>query len=187
MQAGSSTGSSPRVRGKRYEPEGGLVRTGLIPACAGKTSSPESSSGPLRAHPRVCGENTARPIPIGSGEGSSPRVRGKRQAQAWQALNRRLIPACAGKTTSRTQTAGASEAHPRVCGENALSRGLIHGLEGSSPRVRGKQARERDPLLFNGLIPACAGKTSFSFLIPRAEGAHPRVCGENRPTVAAQE
>ena len=179
MQAGSSTGSSPRVRGKRYEPEGGLVRTGLIPACAGKTSSPESSSGPLRAHPRVCGENTARPIPIGSGEGSSPRVRGKRQAQAWQALNRRLIPACAGKTTSRTQTAGASEAHPRVCGENALSRGLIHGLEGSSPRVRGKQTHGRRPGIEPRLIPACAGKTGSTIRYRRHGWAHPRVCGEN--------
>ena len=70
-------------------------------------------------------------------------------------------------------------AHPRVCGENAITSAYKHSCAGSSPRVRGK------PLLFNitvslcGLIPACAGKTGNDFSRAGNNAAHPRVCGEN--------
>ena len=58
--AATLSGSSPRVRGKLNY---GNVRTfvaGLIPACAGKTTSPGRSGLSRWAHPRVCGENTER-------------------------------------------------------------------------------------------------------------------------------
>ena len=72
-----SRGSSPRVRGKRARRSGSLAGRGLIPACAGKTSIIATAMRQLRAHPRVCGENTAaREIPT-LAKGSSPRVRGK--------------------------------------------------------------------------------------------------------------
>ena len=53
-------GSSPRVRGKRGLAAGEDSRSGLIPACAGKTSSETPATPQRRAHPRVCGENTER-------------------------------------------------------------------------------------------------------------------------------
>ena len=41
--------------------------------------------------------------------------------------------------------------------------------------------------IFNGLIPACAGKT-FSLCLFRIDrGAHPRVCGENLHLVTVDE
>ena len=115
---GRPSGSSPRVRGKLGEREGGEVGPGLIPACAGKTRRHAAASDRARAHPRVCGENrrgTSSPL---SGCGSSPRVRGKllvvRVAQHHRGSSPRvrgkpahrrdrgrrggLIPACAGKT-----------------------------------------------------------------------------------------
>ena len=52
-----SKGSSPRVRGKRILVGQPVVRGGLIPACAGKTTARSSASRRDRAHPRVCGEN----------------------------------------------------------------------------------------------------------------------------------
>ena len=66
-----------------------------------------------------------------------------------------------------------------MCGENGSGPYADRVLDGSSPRVRGKLCvngrRSNGP----GLIPACAGKTSFTLrLLPRS-GAHPRVCGEN--------
>ena len=72
-----SLGSSPRVRGKR--PAGGTVdsRTGLIPACAGKTARAAYGPPISRAHPRVCGENMSCCAAWGTDVGSSPRVRGK--------------------------------------------------------------------------------------------------------------
>ena len=70
-------GSSPRVRGKRADRCAGLARLGLIPARAGKTSSPLGAISPRRAHPRACGENMRGMKLLRFQVGSSPRVRGK--------------------------------------------------------------------------------------------------------------
>ena len=70
--------------------------------------------------------------------GSSPRVRGKLVVSSDNPLIPRLIPACAGKTLSKPLTPFAARAHPRVCGENALSNVIQARRAGSSPRVRGK-------------------------------------------------
>ena len=45
--------------------------------------------------------------------------------------------------------------------------------------MRGKPHDTHREIYQRRLIPAHAGKTSFSFLISRAEEAHPRACGEN--------
>ena len=111
--------------------------------------------------------------------GSSPRVRGKPGGGAWPRRRWRLIPACAGKTTSSRATPAPPRAHPRVCGENrAAGPGQRENL-GSSPRVRGKPADPRRPPGRRGLIPACAGKTTNEMEDAKLPRAHPRVCGEN--------
>ena len=73
----SSKGSSPRGRGKRRG--GGPCRRarGLIPAWAGKTLVVGGRACPLRAHPRVGGENSSCDRLVQPGSGSSPRGRGK--------------------------------------------------------------------------------------------------------------
>ena len=91
-------GSSPRVRGKRLQLGEKPVQRGLIPARAGKTAPAKSPARSRRAHPRACGENWAnagKELPF---EGSSPRVRGKRQDTGVALGRARLIPARAGKT-----------------------------------------------------------------------------------------
>ena len=66
-----------------------------------------------------------------------------------------------------------------MCGENFQLRVDLALDDGSSPRVRGKPAARQTLARIQGLIPACAGKTSVTLrLLPRS-GAHPRVCGEN--------
>ena len=75
----TAMGSSPRVRGKRVEVRDRLKRRGLIPACAGKTLIDASRLPHAPAHPRVCGENAVPNRANRRGEGSSPRVRGKRR------------------------------------------------------------------------------------------------------------
>ena len=153
-------GSSPRVRGKLPFGGGPKSRTGLIPACAGKTLIVSVLSSARQAHPRVCGENAPGRIDRRLGDGSSPRVRGKRGVVGDFAGFRGLIPACAGKTIERARHRCAGRAHPRVCGENAFATGNIFTATGSSPRVRGKpRTNSRGQGKF-GLIPACAGKTS---------------------------
>ena len=52
------TGSSPLTRGKRTRNTVDLQAAGLIPAHAGKTSSPVRRSSLGRAHPRSRGENS---------------------------------------------------------------------------------------------------------------------------------
>ena len=152
-------GSSPRVRGKPILIEGNAFRSGLIPACAGKTKRYLTSVAMCRAHPRVCGENDSVVILCLSIAGSSPRVRGKRGDRERPCEVLRLIPACAGKTERGWKPFPHGRAHPRVCGENEDVIEERDRCAGSSPRVRGK------PLL---TLPG-----SVTGL------AHPRVCGEN--------
>ena len=173
------TGSSPRVRGKRRGSLAFAFRVGLIPACAGKTTSGSGRWAISRAHPRVCGENAARGRRRVETQGSSPRVRGKQERNREGVMFYRLIPACAGKTTRRQTLATLPRAHPRVCGENTTRVSPRPRLRGSSPRVRGKLAKSGQPRLSPGLIPACAGKTHFSGFGIFFAKAHPRVCGEN--------
>ena len=175
----SQCGSSPRVRGKQhpsvYFPS--LFR--LIPACAGKTRTLFLSSMDPRAHPRVCGENSALEDAHAGGQGSSPRVRGKLLAGHTAMALQRLIPACAGKTSEGRSSLLSSSAHPRVCGENKVGEKRARSEPGSSPRVRGKRSLSHADTGIPGLIPACAGKTARLPCLRDAATAHPRVCGEN--------
>ena len=131
-------GSSPLTRGKRRPGGHEAVRTRLIPAHAGKTSSSPTGSAPCGAHPRSRGEN----ITINAGwdrlEGSSPLTRGKPDGPPPRALRRgsspltrgkrviplictigfRLIPAHAGKTRPTSPATKSPTAHPRSRGEN---------------------------------------------------------------------
>ena len=152
---------------------------GLIPACAGKTSRSCFCVDWMRAHPRVCGENHRMKTKIRGDPGSSPRVRGKHGGGRSCQGRDRLIPACAGKTAAGWFRNSGQPAHPRVCGENRSNDQPTGYRPGSSPRVRGKlenivQATARD-----GLIPACAGKTTPACTSTSRLTAHPRVCGEN--------
>ena len=135
---GTLAGSSPRVRGKPRRDPGGRLDRGLIPARAGKTSGPGGLIRAGTAHPRACGENISAGSPPFHASGSSPRVRGKLQRVAVVVDPLGLIPARAGKTGSRAASIGATLAHPRACGENALSDMGAYTGDGSSPRVRGK-------------------------------------------------
>ena len=131
------------------------------------------------AHPRVCGENALDQEPALITLGSSPRVRGKLSGRLGGAGFRRLIPACAGKTTIVQPRLGSIRAHPRVCGENLIGVERELTESGSSPRVRGKPLHMDNGDKELRLIPACAGKTLVAIGISYLTGAHPRVCGEN--------
>ena len=94
------------------------IPQGLIPACAGKTSNRAIIPLWELAHPRMRGENDL----IGTLEvaelGSSPHARGKLAKAIAIISPRRLIPACAGKTSSPMRQKLKLEAHPRMRGEN---------------------------------------------------------------------
>ena len=57
---GAGVGSPPRVRGKEYPPRFSCGRSGITPACAGKSTAGTAAGARTRDHPRVCGEKTKK-------------------------------------------------------------------------------------------------------------------------------
>ena len=133
-----AVGSSPRVRGKCQSRPPHPDAPGLIPARAGKIAPSAPTMRPGGAHPRACGENPAQSRAPDPHPGSSPRVRGKSQASQERGAPAGLIPARAGKISSRSEPTCGPRAHPRACGENVANAETMSRAEGSSPRVRGK-------------------------------------------------
>ena len=131
------------------------------------------------AHPRSRGENIGTSKITCHYRGSSPLTRGKLAVPNAALRRGGLIPAHAGKTRSTAAKMTSGRAHPRSRGEN---RGRLRGgvcVWGSSPLTRGKQAGDATRSLFDGLIPAHAGKTCWRSRRGVGSGAHPRSRGEN--------
>ena len=174
-------GSSPLTRGK---PGAGLeldLRPRLIPAHAGKTSSPPSWEPGRAAHPRSRGENFLIVNVERKVDGSSPLTRGKRSNGRSRRHRGRLIPAHAGKTVAIEGGSLTYKAHPRSRGENAGVGELAERGAGSSPLTRGKRDRIGSCRYEARLIPAHAGKTLCRGWHCHGRGAHPRSRGENSP------
>ena len=98
LSTGHFSGTSPRMRGKRFRY--GLMSFGLgnIPAYAGKTNFPRAHRTTRKEHPRVCGENSSETPTSCPTSGTSPRMRGKHMCYSTCAESERNIPAYAGKT-----------------------------------------------------------------------------------------
>ena len=153
------SGSSPPVRGARNRTEQRTAGAGLIPARAGSTCGWCLWRGRPEAHPRPCGEHTARLAMDRPAVGSSPPVRGALSFSSAAGPQPGLIPARAGSTqTPQSQNANL-RAHPRPCGEHGSEELKESTFEGSSPPVRGAPANERFVVAPYGLIPARAGST----------------------------
>ena len=69
-------GSSPHVRGALAGIVSSMASQGIIPACAGSTSTASTKSSRPWDHPRMCGEHGNNSSSSGNGGGSSPHVRG---------------------------------------------------------------------------------------------------------------
>ena len=155
-----AAGSSPLTRGKPVIGRDTTDPRRLIPAHAGKTCAPGSSSQTRAAHPRSRGENIPWGSPSGRTTGSSPLTRGKLISMILFSLVIGLIPAHAGKTTPDRRSPSASWAHPRSRGENSVDVSPPVGDGGSSPLTRGKPRRTNVHTIPRRLIPAHAGKTA---------------------------
>ena len=73
----TTSGSSPRVRGKESLLRGFFLRLGIIPAGAGKSAFQSAAKDSIQDHPRGCGEKSPSRSLAELARGSSPRVRGK--------------------------------------------------------------------------------------------------------------
>ena len=77
-------------------------------------------------------------------------------------MEKRITPACAGKTKEVKQKVTYEKDHPRVCGENSQCHRLHTQGRGSPPRVRGKLMVLVEHKHGGRITPACAGKTMSS-------------------------
>ena len=96
-------GSSPRVRVQLCNTHLTTKHQGIIPACAGTTSSRFIFYREIWDHPRVCGYNGKDVQFKASATGSSPRVRVQQWIEEVNDGHSRIIPACAGTTTRHSQ------------------------------------------------------------------------------------
>ena len=174
-----SRGSSPLTRGKPRLGRLIPLRSGLIPAHAGKTRRSMDWVCARWAHPRSRGENEDCGEHVLAGQGSSPLTRGKPSSPPPRQRRRRLIPAHAGKTERVGLWWCGWGAHPRSRGENMSTLESSLRTRGSSPLTRGKRVQPYFEAVEVGLIPAHAGKTLFDKTHVTSRRAHPRSRGEN--------
>ena len=172
-------GSSPHVRGALRPSATIGLGCGIIPACAGSTLFCHRFFGRFRDHPRMCGEHLPESAICGHSRGSSPHVRGAQFRGEFVDHLVGIIPACAGSTTGVAASAKVTRDHPRMCGEHGRLATMPCRSPGSSPHVRGAQRLERQSCSLSGIIPACAGSTSWETLRRSSIRDHPRMCGEH--------
>ena len=173
------SGSSPRMRGKRYGEANGTVTMRIIPAHAGQTMAPASSTIPRPDHPRACGANDVNTFVDDQARGSSPRMRGKPYISALPVRVMRIIPAHAGQTCRLPYNYSSHSDHPRACGANSNSPYWLVSKDGSSPRMRGKRFSLVFLFLTCRIIPAHAGQTPAPLRSLSRCPDHPRACGAN--------
>ena len=174
-------GSSPHARGAPRGHAGNAERRGIIPACAGSTSSKSRAATGIRDHPRMRGEHpdgTRVAFTLG---GSSPHARGAPNLEDADVGGGRIIPACAGSTPTAPRTSATARDHPRMRGEHTEMVQSWDGWEGSSPHARGAPRKPRLRAGRAGIIPACAGSTSGRPPAGPTSWDHPRMRGEHGP------
>ena len=134
-------GSSPHVRGTLRLRRSSRPLTGIIPACAGNTRHDACRSTRRRDHPRMCGEHLTGGRIFAAHSGSSPHVRGTRNARYPKTSGAGIIPACAGNTPNSLGPMRLCRDHPRMCGEHVSGWKTLAVGTGSSPHVRGTPPR----------------------------------------------
>ena len=134
---GSSTGSSPRLRGTPRKGPRPLDPQRIIPAPAGNAFAFQSRQSSRPDHPRACGERESVCSVGTSNIGSSPRLRGTLAQISTGRRRRRIIPAPAGNALHLQVPLAPRPDHPRACGERSTGGLALSECNGSSPRLRG--------------------------------------------------
>ena len=172
-------GSPPRMRGKQAPCALSVLCHRITPAHAGKTGRAGALAPVAADHPRACGENPCVCWACALSCGSPPRMRGKPLGVNPVWLMGRITPAHAGKTKILSSPPSGKTDHPRACGENSMQDSADATLNGSPPRMRGKQAPPRVRGAVQRITPAHAWKTGREAPDGAGKADHPRACGEN--------
>ena len=160
----SRQGSPPHARGRPSRENASWCRTGITPACAGKTPRVKRHGELCADHPRMRGEDWVEAQERCARPGSPPHARGRRYLEADCRGKTGITPACAGKTRTLFQAITQSWDHPRMRGEDGFIDLTIPYAVGSPPHARGRLFPLAGQRHCDGITPACAGKT-FLFLL----------------------
>ena len=151
---------------------------GSSPAHTGNTDAWQLAGFSTWAHPRAYGENNAYALRTGLIQGSSPRIRGKRNRKPTRPRTHGLIPAHTGNAQTGQCEQRCGRAHPRAYGECPPTTTSIMIRLGSSPRIRGMLISVWVVRFPAGLIPAHTGNAIFGTEPWAGLWAHPRAYGE---------
>ena len=180
--ASSLNGSSPHGRGTHVAEVLRAQLRRVIPAWAGNTYRQPCNRHIAAGHPRMGGEHALVRGQVAQSAGSSPHGRGTLLHAAVQLARRRVIPAWAGNTVTRTSMPAASSGHPRMGGEHTDQPCASSAHAGSSPHGRGTRHAPPPAHPRNRVIPAWAGNTPQQPLAAGTTPGHPRMGGEHRST-----
>ena len=117
----SPPGSPPHARGTPYGYRGGLVFTGITPACAGNTLIDAILHEAIEDHPRMRGEHFWPSTALVLAAGSPPHARGTPPPFRVLPAVSGITPACAGNTCRLHEIHPGSQDHPRMRGEHRFS------------------------------------------------------------------
>ena len=125
------------------------------------------------------GEDPAAPLLMTVAEGSPPHARGRHMVAIVHYANRRITPACAGKTWRCWVLGWRPWDHPRMRGEDFGFVVVFCFVLGSPPHARGRLLRQLRQKLIRRITPACAGKTRIRRDSRPRSSDHPRMRGED--------
>ena len=152
-------GSPPHMRGKVPPQTGQIFAIRITPAHAGKSPVRRAPYRKHRDHPRTCGEKASDTHTDCKASGSPPHMRGKGALLMAGCNKQGITPAHAGKSSVTVRSSGASEDHPRTCGEKISWQRHTSSASGSPPHMRGKDVPYLRPQAQCGITPAHAGKS----------------------------
>ena len=155
-------GSPPRVRGRAYVNPKFQGMNRITPARAGKSLPWSFPRCTCKDHPRACGEESCLVPKNKCFGGSPPRVRGRADLVMQFCLKLGITPARAGKRAYLSAGSVQVKDHPRACGEEKDTLSSRLKVQGSPPRVRGRDLCRSKQNLRARITPARAGKSGCS-------------------------
>ncbi len=129
-------GSPPRMRGIFVAFCVSRVQERLTPAYAGNIRHMISVKNGYQAHPRACGEYSAKSARFVAKSGSPPRMRGICAADPVCQRHQGFTPAYAGNTRPFCPISSPRVAHPRACGEYPGRNAAQGAAQDSPPHMR---------------------------------------------------
>ena len=141
----------------------------------------------LRDHPRLRGKDGQRNRCGGTGRGSPPLARERHEQGQQCSKDKRITPACAGKTRNRHQEYRECEDHPRLRGKDHGGMSSLSRASGSPPLARERHVTAMQMICWCRITPACAGKTNWPDSSMSRMRDHPRLRGKDLPAGRCSE